>query len=127
MKNFKKLFIVYGTLKKGYGNNRLLQNEHSKYLGECVTPPEYTLFDGGFPVVERGGETSIHGEVWEVSSPDVENSLNSLEGYSGVPHSSRNWYDVDENIPTPFGKASMYVMDEGKSGRNHILQSGKWK
>jgi len=39
--------FVYGSLKKGYGNNRLLLN--AEFLGERVTASEYILGDVGFP------------------------------------------------------------------------------
>lgn len=120
----KHLFFVYGTLKQGYGNNRLLQT--AKFLGNAITPAEYTLYNGGFPIVERGGETAIKGEVYETDDEQIIKRVYGLEGYSGKPHADDNWYDVDR-IETPFGEAEMFVMDKGKSGRTNILTSGLWK
>lgn len=124
---FEQLLIVYGTLKSGYGNNRLLDNEHSELVASNVeTEPIYTLYDGGFPVVERGGTTSIKGELWRVKDKDVLNKIHSLEGCTGIPNHPKNWYDIDVQ-ETPYGKAYIYVQNKGKSGRTQIVESGKWK
>lgn len=118
------LYFVYGTLKSQYGNHRVLGN-NPKFKGEFSTKEIYTLFDGGFPVVERGGETSIKGELYLVS--DKEDILNvfSLEGSTPIQGSSENWYDWDK-ISTPHGEAVIFVMNEGASGRKDILESGEW-
>lgn len=120
----KKILAVYGTLKKGFGNNRCLGN--SKFLGEFKTEPIYTLMAGGFPICERGGNTSIIGELYETDNPEIISDVNSLEGFSGIKGHPDNWYDVDL-IETKFGLATMYVMDKNTSGRNRIIKSGIWK
>lgn len=118
------LYFVYGSLKSQYGNHRVLGN-NPEFKGEFSTKEIYTLFDGGFPVVERGGETSIKGELYLVS--DKEDILNvfSLEGSTPIQGSSENWYDWDK-ISTPHGEAVIFVMNEGASGRKDILESGEW-
>lgn len=120
----KTIFAVYGTLKKPYGNHYLLNG--AKFLGTHVTNPNYTLFDGGFPVVERGGETAIHCELYETNNPSQIQRVFDLEGCSSqVQGHSSNWYDFDR-IETPHGEAVMFVMDNGTSGRKSILNSGVW-
>ena len=71
--------FVYGTLKRGHGNHRLL--ETSTRLGEAVTADAcYRMGDtGGFPEVTRNGLHAIAGEVYEVSTATLE-SLDRLEG-----------------------------------------------
>lgn len=122
----KCLFFVYGTLKKGYGNH----NYHlsgSQFLGEFTTEPKYTLFDGGFPVVEREGETAIQGELYLCENESQINSTFQLEGCpSQIQGHKSNWYDFDK-IQTPHGEAVMFVMNKNQSGRNKILKSGIWK
>jgi len=119
----KKIFGVYGTLRRGYGNNRCLGD--AKFLGEFKTEPNYTLFDGGFPVCERGGNTSIHIELFETDNPEIISDVNSLEGCTGIKGHPANWYDVDY-INSPYGIATIFVMNKGTSGRNKILETGKW-
>ena len=59
-----KIF-VYGTLKRGYGNNRLLTD--SEFLGEHSTSPSFDLIDGGVPFMIHG-EFSVRGELYEVDA-----------------------------------------------------------
>ena len=71
--------LVYGTLKRGYGNHRLL--EHAKYLGTVVTQPKFKLYDlGFFPGAAPEGNTAIHGELFEVTNAEFQ-TLDRLEGY----------------------------------------------
>ena len=91
--------FVYGTLKRGHGNHLLLCA--SRFLGECHTPPVYSLHDlGFFPGLVSGGQTSITGEVYEVNDDTLE-ALDVLEGYP-------RFYDR-ELIDTPYGAAWVYV------------------
>lgn len=118
-------FFVYGTLKKGKHNNGVMGD--SKFLGTAKTEPVYTLFDGGFPIVERGGNTAISGEVFETENEATINRIFNLEGCSKEQHNPRSWYDYDK-IETPYGEAVIFVMNEGRSGRGQhlVLNSGVW-
>lgn len=70
--------IVYGTLKRGYGNNRLLST--SKFIEPRVVHG-YRLYNSGFPVARASGpEDSIIGELWELDGPGTLQSLDWLEG-----------------------------------------------
>lgn len=118
-----KIF-VYGTLKSGYGNNRLI--EHANKLGEhTVEAGRYCLVDlGPFPAVMPVDEisglapTKVTGEVWEVDDQTFER----VDGLEGYPH----FYNR-EKIQTPFGEAWMYFMQD-KHGRNEsdICDNGVW-
>lgn len=119
------LFFVYGTLKKSYYNHRVIEHPTTKFLGEVKTEPIYTLFTGSYPVVERNGNTSITGELYEVNDINVMTNIFGLEGSSPVQHSPLNWYDWDF-IDTPNGKARIFVMDKGDSGRTKVVESGIW-
>lgn len=121
----KKYIFVYGTLKKGHGNNGYLGD--SKLIGPAKTAPKYTLFDGGFPIVERGGETSIIGEVYEVTDPEALADVYALEGYKGTPGSPDNWYDVDVVTLDNGIEAEMFVMNAGESRRHNVVASGEWR
>ena len=72
-----KLLFVYGTLKRGFSNHRLL--EECKFVEEgCMSGVMYSL--GGFPgmVVSDGLCDTVHGEVYEVTDFT---RLDQLEGY----------------------------------------------
>ena len=46
--------FVYGTLKQGYGNNRLL--EFAEYYADATTKDRYMFFTlGAFPAVIKSG------------------------------------------------------------------------
>lgn len=117
------LFFVYGTLKAGYYNNRLLKK--AEFLGTHATEPVYTLFDGGFPIVERGGKTSVKGEVWKATDDETIFDVFRLEGCKREQNAPGSWYTYDK-IDTPYGEAHIFVMDEGKGGRNTIINTGVW-
>lgn len=125
MKRNTCLFCVYGSLKQNSYNNRCLGN--AKFLGEFITKPEYTLFDGGYPVTERDGNTAIHCELFYSDNPSSIQRVFDLEGCSSqIQYDKNSHYDFDE-IDTPHGKAVIFVMDKGKSNRTQILNSGIWK
>ena len=106
------LVFVYGSLRKGYGNHRLLQD--SEFKGYHNTEPAYTMYSlGPFPMVGETGHHSIVGEVYEVDE-DTALALDNLEGY---PH----FYDRII-IDTEHGPAWMYV--GGHTGQ--IVESGDW-
>ena len=115
------IFLVYGTLKKGFHNNYLLSN--SVFLGEFKTPAKFTMFSlGGFPGVVEKGKTSIHCEAYAVSEKDIKH-IYRLEGFTGIKNHRDNWYDVT-TLDTPFGKADMFVFKNNPN--NDIVKSGNW-
>ena len=73
------LVAVYGTLKKGFGNHRLLAQ--SRFVGEALTEPNFTLLHlGGFPGIVRSGDTAVSCEVYEVDDITLAR-LDRLEGH----------------------------------------------
>lgn len=117
------LYAVYGTLRQGFGNNRLLQNKYSEYLGtQRLEAPFRMVSMGGFPGMIATDMAHCHNitiEVFRVSSPDVEQSLDWLEGYPG-------WYDK-QTIETQWGTAFIYTQTEEQVGHRPAVESGDWK
>lgn len=124
----KKLIFCYGTLCANFGNHSVIKDPTTKLLGEAETPSVYTLYAGGFPIVERGGTTSVKGEVYEINDQGVLEDVYSLEGYNGIPNKDggNNWYDVDQ-ITTPYGKAEIFVQNAGQCNRKNEITSGDWR
>lgn len=124
------LYAVYGTLRKGNGNNRLFENEFSEYLGTIKTEPKFTMYGkgAGFPYVTEDGTTAITVEVYKVTDDRVANRVNGLEGYTGERNNPRNWYDTVE-IQTPWGIANMFTMNgiRDRKNSNFIIETGDWK
>lgn len=70
---------VYGSLKKGFGNHRLI--EGSMFIDSGFTKPEYTMYSlGGFPGLHIGKD-SVLVEVYLVDNKTVLPLLDSLEGH----------------------------------------------
>lgn len=72
--------FVYGTLKRGHGNHRLLEAGGARLLG-TDSIKGWSMHDlGAFPAVAEGWDT-VHGEVFEV---DAE-TLARLDRLEGIP------------------------------------------
>lgn len=100
--------FVYGTLKQGEGNHRLL--EQARFVGDAATKRGFSMTTGGCPFVHMLGEDSIRGEVYEVNEHQLAR-LDQLEGY--VPGRPDNYYDRVEIIADMIGggeeKVFIYV------------------
>lgn len=121
----KYLVGVYGSLKKGYYNHRVLGD--SKLLGTIKTNPAFTMYSlGPFPALSRNGNTAIHMEIYEVDEQTL-HRLYRLEGYSGTRGSKHNMYDTMD-IDTPYGKAEIFYMTNENHLRKHeVVKDGNWK
>ena len=108
--------FVYGTLRRDEINHHLLHN--ADYCGDHTTDPGYSMLHlGGYPGVVKQGRTAIQGEVYEVDAGTM-SALDRLEGYPIVY--SR------ELIPTPWGRAWIYIYRGSRAGRKTIA-SGVWQ
>jgi gamma-glutamylcyclotransferase (GGCT)/AIG2-like uncharacterized protein YtfP len=113
------LYAVYGTLRKGFGNHRLLDNEYSERLGTFKTNPEWKMVSlGGFPGVIPNGSQVITVEVYRVTNPMVERRLDMLESYPSFYGKTK--------IETPWGTADMYTLTEEEYGHLTPVPSGDW-
>jgi gamma-glutamylcyclotransferase (GGCT)/AIG2-like uncharacterized protein YtfP len=73
--------FVYGTLKRGGPNHRLIQDQ--RFVAQVMTQPLYRLFSlESYPgLIESASEgRSIEGEVWEID----ESLLPALDRLEGV-------------------------------------------
>ena len=79
-----ELIFVYGTLRKGFHNHRLLKN--STFIGKGRTKKKYKMTVNGIPFVsEKEGISHIVGEVYEVD----EKTLKRLD----ILESHPDWYE----------------------------------
>lgn len=112
---------VYGTLRKGNGNNIILTE--SNFLGSTKTLPKFEMFSlGGCPGI-REGDTSLKVEVYEVNQCTLER-LDRLEGYRGV--GQPNFYEREE-VETEFGEALIYTLRDDRFMDQAIISSGDWE
>lgn len=76
----RRNIFVYGTLRRGEYNNRLLSS--AIFKGTFNTVPEYELRNFGvFPGLMLNGSTSVKGEVYEVD----DETLDYLDCHEGHP------------------------------------------
>jgi gamma-glutamylcyclotransferase (GGCT)/AIG2-like uncharacterized protein YtfP len=112
------LVAVYGSLRKGFHNHYLL--EGSKYIGSCITSPDYKMYSlGSFPAVVAG-DSPILIELYEVSSE----TLTALDRLEGVP----TFYDKDV-IETPYGTADIYIYQKPLEylREEELVETGVWE
>lgn len=84
------LVFVYGSLKEGFGNHRLISS--FKKIGEgTIEGKMYSL--GAFPavVLDKENPDLIHGEIYDVNTESGLERLDMLEGYR--PNEKNNFYD----------------------------------
>lgn len=110
---------VYGTLKKGHGNHRLLTNSYC--LGEGFTSEPYPLVIDGLPyVIDRAGKGKrVCVEIYRVDSATLAR-LDSLEGHP-------EWYQRKQ-IQVQLYKggtvsAWVYMIPDSKS-QTHMNDTG---
>jgi gamma-glutamylcyclotransferase (GGCT)/AIG2-like uncharacterized protein YtfP len=107
--------FVYGTLKRGFGNHRLLAG--SRYVGEATIAGRMHSL-AAFPAVTLDGKPeTIHGEVFEVDAPTMER----LDRLEGVP----NFYHRLQ-VQTSAGGAWVYVMAATKIASCPAVPGGRW-
>lgn len=110
--------VVYGSLKKGFHNHRLL--EGSKLLNDKVFFSGTMASLGGFPCVSKQGNTKIVGEMYEVDDLTFGN-LDALEGHPA-------FYER-ERIHTSEGEAWVYFIEDQSyyADPSRIVKSGDWQ
>ena len=100
----EQLVFVYGTLKKGFSNHRLLAS--SELLGVAQTVKMYAMYSTGLPIVVKDEAVSpIFGELYRVDEVTLA-YLDSLEGHP-------DWYRREE----------VEVLLEAEGEGQHIEQS----
>ena len=76
MKNTK--LFVYGTLKKGFGNHRLIQK--TEYIGDFISNDKFDLSGHSFPEIYPNDQgKQIKGEIYNLEEQDFI-VTDSLEG-----------------------------------------------
>lgn len=124
------LVFVYGTLRRGYGNHRLLSG--ARVVGDGTTMDTFVMFDGGFPraaTLAHASKARRHGRertmplagrvVGELYAVD-DATLARLDALEGTPRLYRR-----ETVRVKVGgiesNVSMYLIQPEHAG-GHVIQ-----
>jgi len=108
---------VYGTLRKGFGNHRIIKDAEMLWKGEVEIPFEMISL-GGFPGLIPSQEVkTISMEVYSVNDDEYE-SVECLEGYP-------DFYQKAV-ISTPVGEAEAYVLLNRRYVTYPKVEDGDW-
>lgn len=110
---------VYGTLKKGQSNHRVLNN--AQFVGRCQLD-QITLYDiGPFPGAKLRPSNGVEVEIYDVTNR-VFAQLDELEGYNWKAPKAGE-YDRRQ-LETPYGPAWIYLYNPGVFGLREIGRGG---
>jgi gamma-glutamylcyclotransferase (GGCT)/AIG2-like uncharacterized protein YtfP len=98
--------FVYGTLRKGEANDRLLES------AACIAEQCWTtgvLYDTGFgyPAVKQAPSSRIFGELYAVTESELER-LDQLEGYT-VGGKNNLYERIQQTVNTDKGQFVAYL------------------
>jgi gamma-glutamylaminecyclotransferase len=121
----KPRVFVYGTLKQGEANHRLITNGNGRFLGPATVVGNYAMRDlGWYPGVVRlgaGHSGTIHGEVYEVDN-ELLATLDILEGHPTYYQRSKVSTSHEE-----YGNVWIYTLPEGYMRSGEPVHSGNWE
>ena len=109
------LVAVYGSLRQGHGNNRLLID--SEFLNTELSVSEFTMHSlGGFPALVEGTDRVVI-ELYGVDDLTFAR-LDQLEGYPTMYNRRQ--------ITTSHGDAWVYFMEALHWGSDGVVEGGDW-
>lgn len=79
---FHEFLFVYGSLKKGFDNNKLLEKS-TKRLGKASTVGKFGMFEdsfGNYPYLVKKPINRISGELYEIKRKDLLDQIDEFEG-----------------------------------------------
>jgi gamma-glutamylaminecyclotransferase len=114
--------FVYGTLLRGYGNHRLLEQGRALFLGRARTAPQYTLVSlGPFPGLIAEGATAVHGELYAVDDETLA-ALDRLEGHPRF-YARKRVEIAGRDEDEVWG----YFLPAEEYGHHPVIDSGDWR
>lgn len=92
MKHDNETYVfVYGTLKRGFGNHRVMQEAGGVYVGDATMHNMKMIGMGGIPCIDFGDGYEVKGEVYKVSNNKI-HVIDILEGFSEHRTIKNNMY-----------------------------------
>jgi gamma-glutamylcyclotransferase (GGCT)/AIG2-like uncharacterized protein YtfP len=119
---------VYGSLKQGFGNHRVMEHAKGKLISAAITTEDHYILDGrGFPYINEAPSDPHKGalsvELYEVPKQGVLGPLDSLEGHP-------NFYERQQRtFNLPNGKtdtAWLYIYKRPITANPQFLENGTY-
>lgn len=82
IKPFNEYLFVYGSLKKGFDNHRLL-DKYAKRVGKAFTVRKFGMFEdnfGNYPYLVPEPIYKIEGELYQISRRELLEEIDEFEG-----------------------------------------------
>ena len=118
------LVAVYGSLRKGLGNHRVMEIAKGELVDAGYTSKNCNLYDlGAFPSVSLAHSSAnkpVRVEVYQVPEDGVTGPLDGLEGYPHFYNRTVINVDLDNGEVV---QAWLYHIDAEKS---KLVESGDW-
>ncbi|MCF6310178.1 MAG: gamma-glutamylcyclotransferase [Sulfurimonas sp.] len=80
--SFNELLFVYGSLKKGFDNHKLL-DKYAKRLGKANTVKKFGMFEdtfGNYPYLIDAPYNKVKGELYQITRKEVMEKIDEFEG-----------------------------------------------
>ena len=79
---FNEFLFVYGSLKKGFDNHKLL-NKYAKRVGKASTVGKFAMYEdsfGNYPYLVKEPVTKVMGELYEIKRKELLDKIDEFEG-----------------------------------------------
>jgi len=79
---FNEFLFVYGSLKKGFDNHKLLQ-KYAKRVGKASTVGKFAMYEdsfGNYPYLIKEPVTRVQGELYEIKRKELLDEIDEFEG-----------------------------------------------
>jgi len=79
---FNEFLFVYGSLKKGFDNHKLLQ-KYAKRVGKASTLGKFAMYEdsfGNYPYLVKEPVTRVQGELYEIKRKELLDEIDEFEG-----------------------------------------------
>jgi gamma-glutamylcyclotransferase (GGCT)/AIG2-like uncharacterized protein YtfP len=81
---FNEFLFVYGSLKKGFDNHKLLE-KYAKRVGKASTVGKFAMYEdsfGNYPYLVKEPITKVMGELYEIKRKEL---LDKIDAFEGAP------------------------------------------
>ncbi|WP_434579837.1 gamma-glutamylcyclotransferase [Sulfurimonas sp. NW15] len=82
IKPFNEFLFVYGSLKKGFDNHKLLE-KYAKRVGKASTVGKFAMYEdsfGNYPYLVKEPITKVMGELYEIKRKELLDKIDEFEG-----------------------------------------------